>query len=231
MPATITRKRKTPVQRYETIGDLLAALGDIPLERVRLHPYPGTATKRDLLRVHDGGLGLFELVDGTLVEKPMGRPESHVAAKLIAQLDRFLEHDDIGFYTGADDLIEVLPKLVRGPDVSFTSWLRTPDGTVDTDNQISKIIPDLAVEVLSPKNTRAEMVRKLGEYFRGGVRMVWIIDPPKRTAEVYTSPTSKAVIEENGVLDGGDVVPGFSIPLAKLFEQLSPKHSPKRKKK
>jgi Uma2 family endonuclease len=230
MPATTTRTRK-PVRSYETIGELLAALGGIPVERVRLQPYPGTATKRDLLRLHDGGHGLFELVDGTLVEKPMGRPESHIALKLGALLNNFAEQHKLGFCTGADDLIEILPKLVRGPDVSFTSWLRTPDGLVDTQNQISKIVPNLAVEVLSPKNTRAEMERKLGEYFRGGVRLVWIIDPPKRTAEVYTSPTSKTVIEETGTLDGGDVVPGFRVPLSKLFEQLGPKKSPKRKKK
>ena len=77
MPATLTRKRKP---RFATFAEALTALGDIPPERVRLDPAPGTATKRDLLRVHDGRLGLYELVDGTLVEKPMGRPESFVAS-------------------------------------------------------------------------------------------------------------------------------------------------------
>ncbi|HEY3788928.1 MAG TPA: Uma2 family endonuclease, partial [Urbifossiella sp.] len=90
----------------------------------------------------------------------------------------------IGYYTGADDLIEVLPKLVRGPDVSFTSWLRRPEMTVDF-NFISRVIPDLTVEVLSRKNTRGEIARKLKEYFLVGVRLVWIIDLRQRTA-VFT---------------------------------------------
>lgn len=223
MPAVLKRK-----PRFKTFAEALAALGNIPPERVRLDPQPGTATKRDLLKFHDGGEGLFELVDGTLVEKPMGRPESILAAELVRLLGNYVTEHSLGFCTTTDDLIEVLPNLVLGPDASFTTWLRTPDGTVDFHNQISKIVPDLTVEVLSPSNTRAEMTRKLGEYFRGGVRLVWIIDPRKRTAEIYVSPTEKTTIAESGVLDGGDVLPGFRLPLAKLFLQ-APKKPPRKK--
>lgn len=215
--------------RIENIADLLDNLGGIPASRVCYDPPPGQATKRDLLRVIAKRGRLYELVDGTLVEKPMGRPESFVAIELGRHLGNHVHEHDLGFCTGADDLIEVMPKLVRGPDVSFTSWKRRPEKTVDSD-QISKVIPDLAVEVLSPKNTRAEIERKLKEYFLGGVQIVWIIDPRRRTADMHTDPDKKTTIDESGTLDGGDVLPGFRVPLAKLFARLE-KPKPKKRKK
>jgi Uma2 family endonuclease len=75
----------------------------------------------------------------------------------------------------------------------------------------------LAIEVLSKSNTKAEMERKLREYFRAGVQLVWLIDPKTRTAQVYTSPTSMKRIGKDQVLDGGEVVPGFKLSLQKLF--------------
>ena len=101
--------------------------------------------------------------------------------------------------------------------------------TVDSD-AISKVIPDLVVEVLSEKNTRAEIARKLGEYFLGGIRLVWVIDPRKRTAVAYTDPDSKTLVPEAGSLEGGDVLPGFRVPLAKLFERLEKPKLKKRKR-
>jgi Uma2 family endonuclease len=139
----------------------------------------------------------------------------------------FVAEHDLGFLTGADDLIEVMPDLVRGPDVCFTSWAKRPGKTVDSD-QISGVIPDLAVEVLSPSNTPGEILRKLKEYFLGGVRLVWVIDPRKRAAVAYTTPDKKTVVGESGTLDGGDVLPGFRVPLANLFERLE---KPARAKK
>jgi Uma2 family endonuclease len=79
--------------------------------------------------------------------------------------------------------------------------------------------PDLAVEVLSEGNTPAEMNRKLGEYFAGGVRLVWLIDPDTQTALAYTSPDKSNFIGADGALDGGDVLPGFGLPLRDLFAE------------
>jgi Uma2 family endonuclease len=115
-------------------------------------------------------------------------------------------------------MIEVLPNLVRGPDTSFVPWTLRPERTVPTE-PISNLIPTLAVEILSPSNTRKEMTRKLREYFQAGVLLVWVIDPVTRTAEAYTGPTTKSTVD---VLDGGEVLPGFRLPLAKLFEKLAP---------
>ena len=94
--------------------------------------------------------------------------------------------------------------------------------------QISRRVPDLAVEILSPTNTRTEMQIKLKEYFLGGVKLVWMIDPEKRTADVYTAPDAKTAIPTDGSLDGGEVLPGFSLPLAELFAKRS--HAPDVKK-
>jgi Uma2 family endonuclease len=213
--------------RHENLAQLLQALGGVPPERVRLDPLPGTATKRDLLRVHERHR-LCELIDGTLVEKAVGSPSSFVALQLSFALQLYLTKRDIGYLLGADGLIRVKPRRVRAPDVSFTSWLKRPDRTVSND-PISDLAPDLAVEVLSPSNTRGEMDRKLDDYFSKGVRLVWIIDPNTRTAEVYAGEDDMTPIAESGSLDGGDVLPGFSIPLAKLFERLEKPNSRKKK--
>jgi Uma2 family endonuclease len=216
---------KTSV-RYQNIADLLESLGGVPAERVRFDPVPGTATKKDLLRFHERGNKLYELVDGTLVAKPMGSPETFLALEIGYRIRDFLKDHDLGFVYGADALVEVLPKLVRGPDVCFTPWARRPEQTVPI-KPISDLIPDLVVEVLSPKNTRREIARKLKEYFLGGVRLVWVIDPRKRAADAYTAPDRKTAVAESGELDGGDVLPGFRLPLANLFERLE---KPKKRK-
>lgn len=233
MLATLPRKKKakTPPAQYKMLDEFLTALGNIAPERVCFTPAPTTATKRDLLRLHRRSGKRFELVDGTLVENPMGSPESYLAMELGCLLRIYLTSHDMGFLYGSDALIEVNPGQVRGPDVSFVSWAKRPQKTVPGE-PISDLVPDLTVEVLSPANTRGEIARKLSEYFTGGVRLVWVIDPRKRTAAIHTSPEDSTLLDESGTLDGGDVLPGFRVPLAKLFERLEkPKAKAKRKKK
>ena len=213
--------------RFENMAELLHALGGIPADRVRLDPPPGTATKNDLLRHHDRRR-VSELLDGTIVEKAVGHPESYIAIEITFALRLYLTRHDIGFVCGADSLVQTRPRRVRSPDVCFTSWLKTPERMVPS-NPISDLIPDLAVEMLSRKNTRREMERKLEDYFTGGVRLVWIIDPKTRTAEVHTGPDAMTPIDESGSLDGRDVLPGFTLPLAKLFERLEKPRSKKRR--
>jgi Uma2 family endonuclease len=104
--------------------------------------------------------------------------------------------------------------------VSFFCWDKLPGRVLPTE-PIPDLFPDLAVEVLSENNTPEEMGRKLREYFLAGVRLVWMIDSRKRTAEVYTAPDAPAVIlDESQALDGGNVLPGFTLPLAELFARL-----------
>ncbi|HLN28523.1 MAG TPA: Uma2 family endonuclease [Gemmataceae bacterium] len=202
-----------PVQ---TIADLLKRLGDIPPERVRARPYPGTATEQDVIDIEAREGRLCELVDGVLVEKTVGYYEARLATILGYFLEHFLGEHDLGIVLGADGTLRLMPGLVRIPDVCFTSWRKFPQRELPAE-PIPDLVPDLAVEVLSEGNTEAEMRRKLGEYFRAGVRLVWLIDPATRTARVHRSPTKKATVPADGTLVGGPVLPGFSLPLTTLF--------------
>ncbi len=143
-------------EALETLGDLLKQLGDIPPERVRLKPAPGTATERDVIDIHRREKRLCELVDGVLVEKAMGFKESIIAGAILAALRAFVVPRNLGVVAGADGTIRLFPGLVRIPDVAFASWQRLPDGRVP-DEPIPSVVPELAVEVVSKSNTPAEM--------------------------------------------------------------------------
>jgi Uma2 family endonuclease len=169
--------------------------------------------------LHDRTDRLYELVDGTLVEKVMGYPEGFLAAELIKRLGWFIDQHDLGILAGADATMRLMPGLVRLPDLSFVSWEKLPGRQVPTD-PIPKLAPDLAVEVLSKGNTPKEMKRKLREYFFSGVRLVWFVSPLRRTVEVFTAPDQSRTLTEDQTLDGGDVLPGFALPLRELFARL-----------
>jgi Uma2 family endonuclease len=219
---------------FETAAELVRRLGNIPLERICFTPAPGTATERDLLAAMRRSDRLYELVDGTLVEKAMGFSESAIAAQIARMIGNYGEEHDLGILAGADGPVRLLKGLVRMPDVSFFCWDKLP-GRVLPSKPIPDLFPDLAVEVLSKTNTPAEMERKLREYFLAGVRLVWMIDPRTRTAAVYTGPDAPdARLDETQALDGGEVLPGFTLPLAELFALLpapARKTRPSRKKK
>jgi len=209
----------TPIRSLETLADLVERLGGIPLERIRFHPPPGTATEQDVLEALEAPRKrICELVDGTLVEKTMGIRESVLAGIILQQLWNFLDVYDLGIASAPDGTLKFKIGLVRIPDVSFISWERIPNQEMPED-PIPAIIPDLAIEVISKGNTRQEMDRKLREYFKAGVRLAWLIYPNSLTAEVYTSPRKIQIIKKDGVLDGGEILPGFSLTLKSLFER------------
>ncbi len=201
-----------------SMADLLQQLGDVPLHRIRVRPAPGTATEQDVLDALEGPQKrICELVDGVLIEKPMGHHEAMLASLLGHFLWEYLKGNDIGVVMGADGPVKLEPRQVRFPDLCFVSWEKFPEGKFPQKDRILQVAPDLAIEVLSESNTRAEMDRKLRDYFFAGVQMVWLINPKTQTAEVYTSPTDKKRIPKNGSLDGGEVLPGFRVALPKLF--------------
>jgi len=221
---------KTRHQIPDTFDQLLANLGDIDPRRVRLNPPPGRAKVMDVVRLHDRYGRLYELVDGTLVEKVMDFPESNLALELAYYLRHFLASHPVGELVGADGMMQIFPKFVRIPDVAFISHQRLPGGKPPTD-QVPLVVPDLAVEVISPANTKREMERKLNEYFRAGVRVVWFVYRSERTVWVYTSPDAVVTLGESETLDGGDVLPGFRLSLAKLFERVPREPAKKNGKK
>jgi|SRR5579884_643948 len=205
------------IANLETVAELLKQLGGIPANRVRWKPFPGTATEKDLLAVVEGPeKRLCELVDGTLVEKPMGLHESRLAIVLAYFMETYLDTHDLGVCYGEAATLRIVPGRVRLPDVSFVSWDKLPNRELPAE-AVADLVPDLVVEVLSKSNTRREMKGKREEYFRGGARLVWEIDPKKQSARAYTSPHQFEEIGPDGVLDGGDVLPGFVLPLKRLF--------------
>jgi Uma2 family endonuclease len=218
------------MSRFETFADVLGPLGDIDPSRIRLRPLPGQATEKDVLTYRQRTDRLYELVDGTLVEKTMGFTESALACDLIVLLGTFLSRNDLGFLVGADGAIRLLPGLVRIPDVSFISWQRLGKQRQIPSDPLPEVVPDLAVEVLSTGNTAREMQRKLKEYFLAGVRLVWLIDPRQRQVRTYTAPDREQTLGENDTLQGGEVLPGLAIPLTQLFARLPPrKRSPRKR--
>jgi Uma2 family endonuclease len=209
-----------PPRRLRTFADLVHDLGDIPLDRILASPPPGSATESDLLRLVDGvDPVLCELVDGTLVEKAVGVRESMLAFALGRYLLDYLNPRNLGIVLGPDGTLRISEGLVRLPEVAFVSWDRIPGRRVP-DEPIPALAPDLAVEILSVSNTRAEMTRKRREYFRAGTRLVWEIDPRSRTVSVFTSENNVIERTESDTLDGGTVLPGLTIPVAGLFAVL-----------
>ena len=199
-----------------SLVDLHNYLGGIPLARIRVFPPPGYATANDVLDIQEHEDRLYELTNGILVEKTVGWYESLLAGLVLTRLNVYLETHDVGLALGADGLLQILPGLVRIPDVSFMRWDRLPSSALPR-RPIPALVPDLVVEVLSEGNTSAEMEAKLQTYFQAGVRLVWYINPSTRLANVYTSPTAMRTFDAHGVLDGGDVLPGFQLSLQHLF--------------
>ncbi len=166
------------------------------------------------------GAGKFyEVVDGQVVEPPeMGAFETRIASILFY----FLWAHVVQRRSGRVDaemlyLIDPAGNLQRRPDLAFVSYARWPEDTPVPRTAAWNVVPDLAVEVVSPSNTYAEVIEKLDEYFRAGVRSVWIVYPPGRRVSVYQHPKSVTLLDASDELDGGEVLPGFRLRLSDLF--------------
>jgi Uma2 family endonuclease len=130
----------------------------------------------------------------------------------------YLKTHDLGKAVGADSMMRIFPGLVRLPNAAFISWERYPRKKRRR-GEIPTVAPDLIVEVLSKGNTPKEMKRKLEEYFRAGVRLVWYVDPSKRTVRVYTALDRSTLLREDETLDGGDVLPEFALSIRDWFAE------------
>jgi Uma2 family endonuclease len=198
-------------------AEWISALGGVPLSRVIFSPWPGSATESDLLRIVDSEKRLCELVDGTLVEKPVGYWEALIALRLGALLSLFADKHKLGVVSGADTTLRMNSGRIRLPDVSFISFARLPK----TRDPIPSLAPDLAVEVLSDGNTPDEISQKLTEYFQSGTRLAWIIDPRRQIVAVYDNVDAPSIeLHANESLTGGSVLPGLSIPIEDLFRNI-----------
>jgi Uma2 family endonuclease len=209
-----------------TLADLLQRFGPIPAARIQYDPLPGTATEQDVIALEARENRLFELVDGILVEKAAGLYESFLAIRLARFLSAFVERHDRGIVAGADGMLRLAPEMVRIPDVSFISWARLPQRQIPR-KPIPDLVPDLVVEVLSEGNTPREMEQKLHEYCAVGVGLVWDVVPTRQEVHVYTAPDQCEVLTADQDLQGGEVFPGFTLSLHRLFAETmeNPDHS------
>lgn len=160
-----------------------------------------------------------ELVRGEVVTMP---PPSFlhgiVQLNVATILKVFTRQHKLGRVTVESGVItDTGPDTVRGPDVSYWSYERMPADHVPV--VYSNIAPDLCVEVKSPSNTPARTTKKVGEYFKCGARMVWVVDPEERTVTVYCKPGDGRVLWEDATITGDDVLPGFSAPVSEFFQQ------------
>lgn len=201
-----------------TLTDLHARFGPLPAWRIRTVPRPGTATEDDVIDIEARENRFCELVDGILVEKTVGYWESYLAGELVRILGNFVKPCKLGIVSGEGGMMRLFPGLVRIPDVAFAARDKFPDRRVPR-KPIPSLVPDLAVEVLSASNTTKEMSDKLADYFESGVRLVWYIDPPRRTVQVFTAPDDFQILSENDTLTGGDILPGFELSLREFFQE------------
>ncbi|HEX5708999.1 MAG TPA: Uma2 family endonuclease [Pyrinomonadaceae bacterium] len=161
----------------------------------------------------------LELIRGELKKmSPTGVTHGILCARLAAALNNFVEENDLGVVCGAETgfWIEKDPDTVIGADVAYISHARL--GAAENLDKFFPLAPDLAVEVLSPSNTAAEMKRKVDFYFAAGTHVVWIVDPEQKTVRTYFTAEESLVVGEGAVIDGGDILPGFSYEIDKLFK-------------
>ena len=158
-----------------------------------------------------------ELVRGRLVREP--RPAARhgrILARLAGEIDRYARHHALGLtFVDVGFVLADQPPTVRGPDLAFVNAeAARREGMPRT---FWRIAPDLAVEILSPSNTAAEIQQKVLEYLAAGSRLVWIVDPKTRSVTVYRSPSEIKILREGDLLDGAEVLPGFELSLVEIF--------------
>ena len=175
-------------------------------------------TAGDLADMPDDGK-LYELHNGVLIEVAGSKyRQTKLAAWIITLLMNFVVENGLGgSVTAPDGAAELNEYNTRIPDVGYVSAEREQKQSEDAFLQGA---PDLAVEVVSPSNSPAEMQQRAGEYLGAGARLVWIVNPVTRTIDVYRPGGARTVLGIGNFLDGGDVLPGLMLPVSRLFERV-----------
>ena len=174
-------------------------------------------TAEELLHLPTTGRRL-ELVKGKVYEMPPpGARHGNVAMRIGMLLSVHVRDNHLGVVFAAETgfILRRDPDTVRAPDASFVAGNRLPEGGLPEGYLDTP--PDLAVEVLSPGDTRREVREKAEDWLRAGTRLVWVIDPATRSVTVYRTAQELVVLSENDTLDGGEVLPGFSCEIRELF--------------
>lgn len=174
-------------------------------------------TADELFMMPDDGY-CYDLIKGELRKmSPPGAEHGALAARLTIALGQYVEEHDLGEVFGAETGFKLAsnPDTVLAPDLAFVSNERIPPTGIPVAYWPGA--PDLAVEVVSPGNSRREIEEKITIYLAAGVRLVWIISPKQRTLTIYRANTEPVTLNESDILDGQDVLPGFQYSVARIF--------------
>jgi Uma2 family endonuclease len=211
---------KHPVRLIPTARDWHDSLGRVPLDRILFDPIPGTATEADLIRMVDGDdKRLVELVNGTLVEKAMGKYQAQLGVEISGRLREIVRPAKLGWLYGADCPIRMAARNVRLPDVTFVA--RTASDQKRRNENVSSEWPTIAIEIWSESNTKRELAIKRREYFASGTKQVWEFDWRKRSCDVYTDADSPPKrLTGDDVLTAPDILPGFELKLSEFYSIL-----------
>lgn len=187
-----------------------------------LAPKPPAArpqlTTDDVDAMGDAAHG-YELVDGRLIEKTMSHLADFVTSQFVLEVGLYLRQKPIGYVFGSESMYRLglpgSPRTGRKPDASVLLLDQLPGGKIPDTTFHGR--PTLAFESVSPGDEAAEVERKLMEYVRAGVPLIWVLYPQVRTGRVVLSDGSTRLLSEADAFTGGDLLPGLSVPLAGLL--------------
>lgn len=147
---------------------------------------------------------------------PAGSEHGMIVAEIAGILRDFVKPRTLGVILGAETGFRVSnnPDTVLAPDVAFIQTARIGDGLP---KGFFPGAPDLAVEVLSPNDRASEVLAKVQDWLNAGCSNVWIVDPKSQTVTVYDANRRAAILTSTETLTGGDLLPGFSTPVAGIF--------------
>lgn len=164
--------------------------------------------------------GRYELVNGELVDMGnSGMEHGEIGSFLGGSLSLYVRSNKLGVVCDSSTAFTLKTGNKRSPDVSFIAKKRL-QGLKRLPRGYFQGSPDLAVEILSPTNTVEEIHDKIVEYFENETCLVWVIHPDEQYVLVYHAPSPDGFLRVGDRLDGEDIVPGFTIPVAELFAEL-----------
>jgi Uma2 family endonuclease len=172
-------------------------------------------TAEDLLALGDDAH--YELIEGMLVPmSPAGRKHGRIGIRIGWRLAEFVDERELGEVYGLETgfVLARNPDTVRCPDVAFVAAERI---LPEDDDGFVEGAPDLAVEIISPSNTVREMLDKVVAYMDAGARQVWLVEPNRKIVTIYAADGTARLLREGDTIDGADVLPGFSLPVAEAF--------------
>jgi Uma2 family endonuclease len=177
---------------------------------------PKQYTPDDLLTMPEGDR--YELVNGELVERHMGYESAWVAGRILQFLAVFCDAHDLGWVSSSEAGFQCFtddPNRVRKPDVALVRRGKFPGERPPQGH--ARAVPDLVVEVVSPKDLFEKVDKKVEEYLKAGVRWVWVVNPRTRTVMVHCTDGSVRKFREPENLVGEEFLAGFTCPVSALF--------------